>query len=152
MKNCLARPICRVAFFSVSLALSGFTVSVCRGVYTNHHRTSSSFFKKIALFCKQFSKTLKNQCFQKHIFCHFFTQKRKTSAKSPKTRYFQPDFAEARVNQATKCGKSLYLNLRKAASRSHFHSNTAWRNMYREKQGSDQKEPRYLLHPPCPVH
>ena len=54
------------------LALSGFTVSVCREVYTNHRRTSSSFFKNFAFFCNNFSKTLKNQCFQKSLFWHFF--------------------------------------------------------------------------------
>ena len=53
------------------LALSGFTVSVCREVYTNHHRTSSSFFKIFALFCKEFFKTLENQCFHFCVFCHF---------------------------------------------------------------------------------
>ena len=60
-----------VACFSVSLALSGFTVSVCRGVYTNHSRTSSSFFKNFAFFCKKNLKVLKNQCFQKSLFWHF---------------------------------------------------------------------------------
>ena len=54
------------------LALSGFTVSVCREVYTNHHRTSSSFFKNFAFFCEKILKTLKNQRFQKPLFWHFF--------------------------------------------------------------------------------
>ena len=54
------------------LALSGFTVSVCREVYTNHRRTSSSFFKNFAFFSKKISKTLKNQRFQKSLFWHFF--------------------------------------------------------------------------------
>ena len=56
-------------------ALSGCTVSVCRGVYTNHRRTSSSFFKKFVFFCNNFSKTLKNQRFQKSLFCHFFKKR-----------------------------------------------------------------------------
>ena len=54
------------------LALSGFTVSVCREVYTNHRRTSSSFFKNFAFFCEKILKTLKNQRFQKSLFWHFF--------------------------------------------------------------------------------
>ena len=54
-------------------ALSGCTVSVCREVYTNHRRTSSSFFKNFVFFCNNFSKILKNQRFQKSHFCHFFT-------------------------------------------------------------------------------
>ena len=72
MKNCLARPIRSRSAFSASLALSGFTVSVCREVYTNHLHTSSIFLKNFAFFCKKISKTLKNQCFQKSLFWHFF--------------------------------------------------------------------------------
>ena len=45
---------------------------MCREVYTNHHRTSSSFFNFFAFFCKKILKTLKNQCFQKSLFWHFF--------------------------------------------------------------------------------
>ena len=47
----LPRPADSFAFaFSVSLALSGFTVSVCREVYTNRRRTSSTFFEIFAFF------------------------------------------------------------------------------------------------------
>ena len=66
-------------------ALSGCTVSVCREVYTNHRRTSSSFFKNFVFFCNNFSKTLKNQRFQKSHFWHFFTFPYKTT--SPLLRF-----------------------------------------------------------------
>ena len=56
-------------------ALSGCTVSVCRGVYTNHRRTSSSFFKNFVFFCNNFSKILKNQHFQKSHFWHLFKKR-----------------------------------------------------------------------------
>ena len=48
LENCLARLASHCSF--EPLSLSSFTVSVCREVYTNHYRTSSSFFKNFAFF------------------------------------------------------------------------------------------------------
>ena len=71
-------------------ALSGCTVSVCREVYTNHRRTSSSFFKNFVFFCNNFSKTLKNQRFQKLHFWRFFNKRqilpKKSERKAPLLR------------------------------------------------------------------
>ena len=57
------------------LALSGFTVSVCREVYTNHRRTSSSFFKNFAFFCNIFFKNIEKSTFSKITFLAFFQKK-----------------------------------------------------------------------------
>ncbi|MDO5465340.1 MAG: hypothetical protein Q4F40_10435, partial [Akkermansia sp.] len=56
----------------------------------NHRRTSSSFFKNFVFFCNIFSKTLKNQRFQKSHFWHFFNKRqilpKKSERKAPLLR------------------------------------------------------------------